>query len=149
MPPSGSEVEGQHLTWLLGGAGRARDLPSNLESLHHWLTILRSKESVASQPGVLADRTICREKTLRVSWGLEALHAPLALKDGLEGIFGMVVRIAVLATFHTREVLPLCNPVTGELIGDGQVWDVLATFEELVQELFRCDLVAPALDKDI
>ncbi len=73
-----------------------------LESLGHLLTILEGGEPVPSRSEVLGDETIGGEEPLRMSWGLEALHAPLALAGGLMGVLRAVIEIAVLAMFHPR-----------------------------------------------
>jgi hypothetical protein len=53
-----------------------------LESLGHLLTRLDGGEPVPSRSEVLGDETIGGEEPLRMSWGFEALHAPLALAGG-------------------------------------------------------------------
>jgi hypothetical protein len=98
---------------------------------------------------VLGNGTIRGQEALGVSWRFEPLHAALPLAGWLMGILGAIVEIAVLPMFHPRENLPLRRPVALQLIGDDHPWDIPAAFEELAEELFRCDLVAPALDKDI
>ena len=47
------------------------------------------------------DGAICREKVLRVSWGLKSLHALLSLAGRLVGILGAIVAIPVLPMFDT------------------------------------------------
>ncbi len=45
------------------------------------------------------------EELLRVSWGLESLHALLRLASRLVGIFRTSVEVSVLPVFHTRQGL--------------------------------------------
>jgi hypothetical protein len=65
------------------------------------------------------------------------------------GVLRAVIEIAVLPVFDTGQALPLCRPITFEFIGDEHPWDVLASFEELAEELLRRLLIAPTLHEDI
>jgi hypothetical protein len=51
---------------------------------------------------VLRDGTIGGQEPLRVSRGLESLHAPLSQTGGLMGVLRTVVEIAMLAMLHAR-----------------------------------------------
>ena len=62
-----------------------------LESLGHLLTIREGEEPVPSRSDVLGDATIGGEEPRRMSWGLDALHAPLALAGGLLGVLRAVI----------------------------------------------------------
>ena len=103
----GVAVGGLSLTLPLCGHGRARDLLLDLESLTHLLAVLGGGEPVAFRSEVLADGTIRGEKTLHVPWGCKPLHPPLSLAGRLMRVFRTIVEVAVLAMFHTREILPL------------------------------------------
>ena len=98
---------------------------------------------------VLGDGPIGGEEPLRVSWGLEALHAALPLLGRLVGVLRTVVQIAVLAVLDARQDLPLGSTVALQLIGDDDPWDVVAAFEQLAKELPRSLLVPPTLYQDI
>jgi hypothetical protein len=57
---------------------------------------------VTSRAEVLGDRTIRREEALRVTRGLESLHAPFTLAGGLVRVFGAIIRVPVLSVLHAR-----------------------------------------------
>jgi hypothetical protein len=76
------------------------------------------------------------------------LPVPFPLVRRLVGVFTPIVQVAVLAVFHTRQDFPLLCIVALQFIRDAHPWDTPAAFEDLTEELFRCDLVAPALDQD-
>jgi hypothetical protein len=65
------------------------------------------------------------------------------------GVLRAVIEIAVLPVFDTGQALPLCRPIAFEFIGDEHPWDVLASFEELAEELLGRVLVPSALHEDI
>ena len=102
-----------------------------------------------ARPEVLGNRTIRREKPLCLAWGLEPLHAPLPLAGRLMGVLRSVIEISMLPVFDTGQALPLRRPIAFEFIGDEHPWDVLASFEELAEELLRRLLMAPTLREDI
>ena len=103
-------MRGLCLTPPLHGHGRAHDLLPDLESLTYLLAVLGGGEPAAFRSEVLADGTRRGEKTLRVPWGFTPLHPPLALAGRLMRVFRTIVEGAVLAMFHTREMLPLRSP---------------------------------------
>lgn len=51
---------------------------------------------------MLGNRAIGGEKALGMSWGLEALPAPLSLAGRLVGILRAVIQVVVLPVFHPR-----------------------------------------------
>jgi hypothetical protein len=117
--------------------------------LRHFLAVHFGGEEVASRTEVLRDRPLGGQEALGLPWRLEALHASFPLARGLVRVFGAIIEIAMLPMLHARQELSLCRPITGQFVGNNHPWDIPAAFEELAEELFRCDLVAPALDKDI
>jgi hypothetical protein len=120
-----------------------------LEALGHLLTILEDGEQVPSRSEVLGDRTIGGEEPLRMSWGLEALQAPLALAGGLMGVLRAVIEIAVLAMFRPRQDVPLRGPIPLQLVCDDDPRDILAALEQLAEELLSRVFIPPTLDQDI
>ena len=64
------------------------------------------------------DRTLRGEKALRVPGGFEPLHASFPLGRRLVGVFGAVVKIAMLALLHARQNLPLGCTIVFEFICD-------------------------------
>jgi hypothetical protein len=90
----------------------------------HLLTIAGSSHPMTARTEMLDDGTIGREKTLSVAWGLESLHASLALACRLVRVLCTIIEIPVLAMFHTREYLALGGSVAFEFIGDDHTWDV-------------------------
>jgi hypothetical protein len=48
---------------------------------------------------------------LGVAWGLEPLHASLALTGGLVGVFCTVVQVPMLAMFHAWENFALSRSI--------------------------------------
>jgi hypothetical protein len=133
----------------LRGGGEAGDFPPSAESLAHLLAVRGGRQPMPSRSKVLGDRPIGGEESLRVSWRLEALHAPLALARRLMGVLGSIIEIAVLPMFHARQQLSLGGSITLQLIRDDDPWSVLASFEELAEEFLRGLLVPPALPQDI
>jgi hypothetical protein len=81
--------------------------------------------------------------------GLKALHAPLALADGLVGVFRTSVQIAVLVVLDPRYNLALRCVVALALLGDEDLWDVLAPLEELAEALLGSLRVPTALSQTI
>jgi hypothetical protein len=86
MPSSGVEVGGLHLALRLGGEGRARDFPSGLNSLRHFLPLLGGKAEVTPWAEVRCDETIRGEKALSVPGRLEPLHPLCPLPHRLMGV---------------------------------------------------------------
>jgi hypothetical protein len=113
------------------------------------VTVFGSSEEVTPRSKALGDGPIGGEESLRVSWGLEALQAPLPLAGGLVGILRAVVEVAVLALFDAGQDFSLRGGVALELIGHDDPRDVLTPFQELAEELLRGRLVAAALHQDI
>jgi hypothetical protein len=101
---------------LLCGYRQVCDLPPHLEALQHFLTIRGSREPVAPRAEVLGNGFIGGEKPLRVSGGLEPLHAPFPLTGGWMGIFSAMVEIPMLAVFHTGQDFAQGRPITPELV---------------------------------
>jgi hypothetical protein len=102
-----------------------------------------------SRSKVLGQRTIGGEEPLRVSRGLEALHAPLALAGWLVGVFYAVIQIPVLAVFHPRQQLLLRSAVAFQLVGDDHPGYVLAPCEPLAEERLRRRFVPAPLHQNI
>jgi hypothetical protein len=75
---------------------------------------------VASQSEMRHDGPIGGEETLGLAWRFKPLHAPFPLAGGLTGVFG-----------------------------DNHPWDVLASFEELPEELLGCRFIPSALHQDL
>ena len=82
-------------------------------------------------------------------WGLEPLHAMLALTRRPMRVLTAVIEIATLAVFDPGQHLALGRAVALELIGDDDPWHVLQPLEQLAEKLLRRLLVAPALHQDI
>ncbi len=149
MPSSGREVGGLHLTRPLGGHDRVRDLPPNLESFPHLMTVFGSGKTMTARSKVLGDETICGEKSVGLPWGFEPLHALFPLARRLVQVFRVVVEIATLAMFHTPENLPLRSAVASEFIRDDHPRHVRQARKELAEKLLRGPLVPPALHRDV
>lgn len=98
---------------------------------------------------VLGDGPIAGEEPLRMSWRLEALHAPLPLAGRLMRVLSAMVRIPVLPVFHTGQHLALRGPITFQPIGDEHARDVLAPLEQLPKELLGRCFIATALHEHI
>jgi hypothetical protein len=79
----------------------------------------------------------------------EPLQAPLPLACRLVGVFRPIVQVAVLPVFHTGQDLSLGRPVAFQLIGNDDPGNVLASFEELAEELLGGRLITAPLHKDI
>jgi hypothetical protein len=73
---------------------------------------------------MLGNRPIRGEKPLRVSRGLESLHASFPLAGGLVGILRAIIEVAVLAVFYPGQDLPLRSAVALELISDDDPRDI-------------------------
>jgi hypothetical protein len=75
-----------------------------------------------SRSEVLGDETIGGEEPLRMSWGLKALQAPLALVGGLMGVLRQVRLIARLGAAVTSLIgIVLAEfpaPLPDRLVGD-------------------------------
>jgi hypothetical protein len=142
-------VGGLHCSRPLGGHGRARDLPPHLESSPHLVTVFGSREEVTPRSEVLGDRPIGGEEPLRVSWRLEALHAPLPLAGRLVGVFRAVIQIPVLAMLHPRQQLLLRGAIAFQLVGDDHPRHVRQSLQQLTEELLGRFLVATTLHQDI
>jgi hypothetical protein len=102
-----------------------------------------------SRAEVLSDGTIGREEPLRVSWGLEALQAPLPLAGGLVGVLRTVVQITVLPMLDTGQELPLGCPIALQPIRDHDSRGVPQAFEQLAEEFLGRCLIAMTLDQDV
>ena len=79
---------------------------------------------MSAWPEMMVNRPIRGEKLLRVSRGLEPLHAPFPLPRRLVRVLSAVIEIAVLAVLHTREDLALRRAVALELIRDDDPRDI-------------------------
>ena len=90
-----------------------------------------------------------REKALRMSRGLEALHAPLPLAGGLMRVLRAVVQIPVLPMFDARQDLLFGCAIAAEFIRDDDPRHIPQALQELAEEFFRRVLVPPALHQDI
>jgi hypothetical protein len=97
---------------------------------------------------VLRNGTIGGEEPLRLSWGLEPLHAPLALPGGLGGVLRPIVERAVLTMVHPWEDLPLGGSIALEFVGNNHARYVGQSLEQLAEELLGRLLVPAALHED-
>jgi hypothetical protein len=102
-----------------------------------------------SRADMLGQRAIGGEKALGLSWGLEALQAPLALAGRLVGKLRAVIHVVVLPVFHPRQDLLFRCIITFPFVGDDDAWNILAAFEELTEERLDGDLTAPSLPQHI
>ena len=91
----------------------------------------RSRPAMPSWANVRGDGPIGREAWLGLSWGRDALRAPLTLAGGLMGRLRAVVHRAMLPLFHTGQDRALGRAVAVQLIGD-QDPGVVSQFEFLV-----------------
>jgi hypothetical protein len=98
---------------------------------------------------MLGQRAIGGEKALGLSWGLEALQAPLALAGRLVGKLRAVIHVVVLPVFHPRQDLLFRCIITFPFVGDDDAWNILAAFEELAEERLGGNLSAPSLHQHI
>ena len=98
---------------------------------------------------VLGDEPIAGEEPLRMSWRLEALHAPLPLAGRLMRVLSAIVRIPVLPVCHTGQHLALRGPIAFQPIGDEHARDVPAPLEQLPKELLGRCFIATALHENI
>ena len=80
---------------------------------------------------------------------LEATHRSFTLPRRLMRVFCPVVEAFVSAMLNTWHDFLLCRLVAPELIRDQNTRDVLATPEQLAEELLRSSLVPSALHQDI
>jgi hypothetical protein len=113
-----------HFLFHSGRLGQTRDLPPALKSLTHLLTINGRGESMSARTKVLGDRTIGGGESLRLTWGFESLHPPLALAGGLMRVLRPIIEIPVLAMFYSWKNLPLGSSVALEFICDDYTRDV-------------------------
>ena len=102
-----------------------------------------------SRPKVLSHGPICRAEALSVPWGLEALHAPLALPRRLVRVFSAVVEVPMRPMFHTRQAFALGRPIARQLVGDDHPRGVRQPFEQLAEKCLRGVLVPSALHQDV
>jgi hypothetical protein len=65
------------------------------------------------------------------------------------GVYCSVVEVAVLPVFYARQDLSFGRPVAFQLIGNEDPGNVLASFEELAEELFGGRRITAPLHKDI
>lgn len=65
---------------------------------------------------MLGDGIIGREEALGLAGGLEPLHASLPLAGRLVGVLRPIVKIPVLAMFHSWEDLSLSSSVALEFV---------------------------------
>jgi hypothetical protein len=98
---------------------------------------------------VLGDGTMGGEEPLRVSWGLESLHALLPLAGELVGVLRAVVEVAVLAMIHPRQYLLPGGGVAFQFVDDEHPWHVTQPFQQLAEELLGRLLVSAALHENI
>jgi hypothetical protein len=117
--------------------------------LLHLLPVYARREAVASGTEMLGNRPICREKSLGMPWGLEALHPSLPLARGLMGVLGTVIEVPMLAMLHSRQDVALGGPIAFELVGDDDARHILQALEQLAEELLRRAFVPPPLHEDI
>jgi hypothetical protein len=118
IPALGREVGGEPYSPPLCSQCRTQELPPDLESFCQLLTVVRRREPMSAWTEMLGDRTIGREETLGLAWGLEALHTLLPLAGGLVRVLRPVIQIPMLAMFHPRKDLALGGSVAFEFIGD-------------------------------
>ena len=84
----------------------------------------------------VVDGAMNREKTLGLPRRFEPAHVSFSLPRRLMGDFRAVVLPAPLAMNYTREDLPACCPIAGELIGHQHMRDILQPFQQLAKEAF-------------
>ena len=84
---------------------------------------------MASRSEVLGDGTIGGEEPLRMSWGLEALHAPLPLVGRLVRVLGAIIEVAMLPMFHAGQDLPFGSGIAFQLIGDHHMGHIPQAFQ--------------------
>ena len=104
---------------------------------------------MSSRAEVLSDGAIRRKKSLGLSSGLKPLHTPLSLTRRLMRVFRPIIKVSMLAVFHTRHELSLGSFVTFQFIGDEHPWGVRQSLEQPTEERLCGFLVAPALHQDI
>ncbi len=81
--------------------------------------------------------------------GLEAAHGSRVLARRLVRVFGTVVEPPMAAMFHTWHDLVVGCLIAAQLVRNHDTWDVLASLQQLAEELLRRRLVPAALHKDI
>jgi hypothetical protein len=64
-------------------------------------------------------------------------------------VLAPILEIAVLPVFDARQHLPFCCTTAFQLIGDDDLWDIVAAFEELAEELLGGLLIPPTLDQNV
>src|SRR5215470_3474290 len=98
---------------------------------------------------VLGNRTVRREKPLRMAGRFEPLHAPLALTRRPMRVLTPVIEIATLAMLHPWQYLTLRRTVALQLVRNDDPWHVLQALQQLAEKLLRRLFVASALHQDI
>ena len=98
---------------------------------------------------VLADRSEGRQETLSMARGLEATHRSFPLTSWLMRVLAAVVEPTMATMLHTRHDILLGCLVAPELVRAQDTWHVLASFEQLAEELLCSRLVPPALHENI
>ena len=92
---------------------------------------------------------MCGEEALRVACRLEAPHGPLTLARRFVGVLSPIVQIAMLPMFHAGQDLPFGGYIAFQFIGDHHTGYIHQAFQQLAEELFRCDFIPPALHQDV
>jgi hypothetical protein len=98
---------------------------------------------------VLGDRSIRRQKSLRMPRGFEALHTPLPLAGRPMRVLAPVIEVAALTVFDSWQYLTFGRAIAFELIRDDDPRDIRQAFEELTKKLLRRLLVTPPLHEDV
>jgi hypothetical protein len=97
----------------------------------------------------IVDRTMSREKTLGLSWGLESTHLAFSLPRRLMRDFRTVVLSTSLAMGDAGDELAPGRSIAGEFISHQLMRDILQPFQRLAQEACRSVFVPPFLHQDI
>ena len=133
---SGKKREGPYCdrSLLLCSLWKSRCLAPCHERLLPERTIMGGSHQVSATAKQVVDGTMNGEKTLSMSWRLEASHLALSLPSRLMRNLSPIIQVSVLAMGDTGQQLPARHSIAAQLIGDKETRHIEQTFQQLTKE---------------
>jgi hypothetical protein len=98
---------------------------------------------------VFSDKFKGREKSLRLTWRLEATHSLFSESRWLVRVLCSIVQTFVLSVLHTLEYLFLGCPIALKFVGDDDAGSEALLFQQFTEEFFGGFRVTSALHQDV
>ena len=111
--------------------------------------MISCSQQVTSDAEEVLDGSMHREKSLRLSRGLEPSHLSLALACRLVGDFRPIVLVKLGTVDDRRHDRPVRHAVASQLVGDQPPGRATLTLQQLTEEAFGGAGVSPSMNQDI